>query len=85
MTGSVIGPDSQRGRQDRVGLPAPDPEHDVGEHDREADGHHRLAQLLPLHPAKHLILQQQARATADDDEHDREGDAATSPSRSEIS
>jgi hypothetical protein len=60
------------GRVDRVGLPAPDPQQDVGDHHRQPDGHHGLAQFLALHAPENLVLQQQAER-ADHDEHDRKG------------
>ena len=45
-------------------------QHQVGQHDRYADRDKRLAQFLPLHAPKHLVLQQEAER-ADQNEHDR--------------
>ncbi len=50
----------------------PEPQHDVGEHDGDADADKRLAKLLPLHLREDEALHQQSEQ-ADDDEDHREG------------
>ena len=49
--------DQPVGGKDLVEVAAPDPEHDVGHHDRNPDRHQGLAKILPLHPAEYRDLQ----------------------------
>ena len=49
--------DQPVGGKDLVEVAAPDPEHDVGHHDRNPDRHQGLAEILPLHPAEYRDLQ----------------------------
>ena len=70
MSGSVRRTTQPVRREHLIALAAPEPQHQVGQHDRYADRHQRLAQFLPLHAPKHLMLQQKAER-ADENEDDR--------------
>ena len=65
-------PDQPGGRLDLIEIAAEHPQHQVGEHDRKADRHHRLPEILPLHAAEHEQLHQHAEHGGDD-EGDDEG------------
>ena len=58
--GSGDAAEDRLGRAELVHLGAEDPEEDVGDDDRQADRHQRLAQVLALHVAEHRDLQHQA-------------------------
>ena len=58
-------------RRALVHLRADRPHQQVGDHDRQADGHHRLAQVLPLHEAEDRHLHQQTRQRRDHEAHDQ--------------
>ena len=67
--------DQRARRLDLVEIAAEGPQHQVGEHDRQPDRHHGLAQILPLDAAEDEDLQGDA-----DQRHDDEGgDEAQQP------
>src|SRR5262249_46397763 len=55
------------------------PQHQVGEHDRDADRDQRLPQLLPFHPAKNEDLEKNAEERGNDEsDHEAEEPGAGS-------
>ena len=70
MNGSVIWAGQPLRREHLIALAAPVPQHQVGEHDRDADRNQRLAQLFAFHSAEYLMLQEQAER-ADENEDNR--------------
>src|SRR5262249_46538954 len=62
-------------RRDLEGVSAPNPDHEVREHNREADGNQRLAQILPFHAAK----DQKLHGGADDGATEESSDVAQQP------
>ena len=80
-------PSQPRRGLDLPGISAEAPQHQVGEHDRNADRHQRLAKVLPLHPPEYGDLEDDAKERGDDesgDEADQPGTAGLDRQIAEI-
>ena len=72
-------PDQPVRRLDLVEVAAERPQHQVGEHDRESDRDHGLAQILALHAAEDEDLQDDADQRHGDECDDETEDPGTGP------